>query len=230
MMKRGKKYMQALEKYDQHKEYSLKEGIKILKDIAYANYDEAIEVSMRLGVDPRHADQLVRGVVMLPHGQGKSVRVLVFAKGEKVKEAEEIGADYVGAEEMAEKVKNGWLEFDKVVATPDMMSVVGKIGKILGPRGLMPNPKLGTVTFDVKGAVKRAKAGEIEFKVDKTGNMHVSIGKKSFEEEKIRENVAMFYDSVVRAKPKAAKGKYIEAFYLSTSHSPSVKINVGTIE
>ncbi len=229
-MKRGKKYMQALEKYDQHKEYSLKEGIKILKDIAYANYDEAIEVSMRLGVDPRHADQLVRGVVMLPHGQGKSVRVLVFAKGEKVKEAEEIGADYVGAEEMAEKVKNGWLEFDKVVATPDMMSVVGKIGKILGPRGLMPNPKLGTVTFDVKGAVKRAKAGEIEFKVDKTGNMHVSIGKKSFEEEKIRENVAMFYDSVVRAKPKAAKGKYIEAFYLSTSHSPSVKINVGTIE
>jgi large subunit ribosomal protein L1 len=229
-MKRGKKYVQALEKYDQHKEYSLKEGIKILKDIAYANYDEAIEVSMHLGVDPRHADQLVRGVVMLPHGQGKSVRVLVFAKGEKVKEAEEAGADYVGAEEMVEKVKNGWLEFDKVVATPDMMSVVGKIGKILGPRGLMPNPKLGTVTFDVKGAVKRAKAGEIEFRVDKTGNMHVSIGKKSFEEEKIRENVAIFYDSVVRAKPKAAKGKYIEAFYLSTSHSPSVKINVGTIE
>jgi large subunit ribosomal protein L1 len=185
---------------------------------------------MHLGVDPRHADQLVRGVVMLPHGQGKSVRVLVFAKGEKVKEAEEAGADYVGAEEMVEKVKNGWLEFDKVVATPDMMSVVGKIGKILGPRGLMPNPKLGTVTFDVKGAVKRAKAGEIEFRVDKTGNMHVSIGKKSFEEEKIRENVAIFYDSVVRAKPKAAKGKYIEAFYLSTSHSPSVKINVGTIE
>jgi large subunit ribosomal protein L1 len=229
-MKRGKRYLQALEKYDQHKEYSLEEGIKILKDIAYANYDEAIEVSMHLGVDPRHADQLVRGMVVLPYGRGKSVKVLVFAKGEKVKEAENAGADYVGGEDMAEKIKSGWLEFDKIIATPDMMSVVGKMGKILGPRGLMPNPKLGTVTFDVKGAIERAKAGEIEFRVDKTSNIHASIARKSFDSEKLKENILAFYDSVVKAKPKAAKGRYIETLYLSATHSPSVKIGVGTIK
>jgi len=228
-MKRGKKYLQALEKYDQYKEYSLEEGIKILKDIAYANYDEAIEVSMHLGVDPRHADQMVRGTVVLPHGCGKSVRVLVFTKGEKVKEAEEAGADYVGGEDMVEKIKGGWLEFDKVIATPDMMSVVGRIGKILGPRGLMPSPKLGTVTFDVKGAIERAKAGEIEFRVDKTANIHASVGRKSFDVEKLKENIQAFYDSVVKAKPEAARGKYIETLYLSATHSPSVKIKVGTV-
>ncbi len=228
-MKRGKKYLQALEKYDQYKEYSLEEGIKILKDIAYANYDEAIEVSMHLGVDPRHADQMVRGTVVLPHGCGKSVRVLVFTKGEKVKEAEEAGADYVGGEDMVEKIKGGWLEFDKVIATPDMMSVVGRVGKILGPRGLMPSPKLGTVTFDVKGAIERAKAGEIEFRVDKTANIHASVGRKSFDVEKLKENIQAFYDSVVKAKPEAARGKYIETLYLSATHSPSVKIKVGTV-
>ncbi len=230
MAKKGRKYYEALKKYDYLKEYSLDEALSILKEIAYAKYDETVEVHMRLGVDPKHSDQIVRGSVSLPNGTGKSVRVLVFAKGEKVKEAEEAGADYVGADDFAQKIsKEGWLEFDKVIATPDMMGVVGKLGKILGPRGLMPNPKVGTVTFDVADAVKRAKAGEIEFRVDKTANIHAGVGKKSFETEKLKENVMALYDAIIKAKPSASKGKYIKSMYLATTHSPSVKVNVQSI-
>ncbi len=230
MAKKGRKYYEALKKYDYLKEYSLDEALSILKEIAYAKYDETVEVHMRLGVDPKHSDQIVRGSVSLPNGTGKSVRVLVFAKGEKVKEAEEAGADYVGADDFAQKIsKEGWLEFDKVIATPDMMGVVGKLGKILGPRGLMPNPKVGTVTFDVADAVKRAKAGEIEFRVDKTANIHAGVGKKSFEAEKLKENVMALYDAIIKAKPSASKGKYIKSMYLATTHSPSVKVNVQSI-
>jgi len=230
MAKKGRKYYEALKKYDYLKEYSLDEALSLLKEIAYAKYDETVEVHMRLGVDPKHSDQIVRGSVSLPNGTGKSVRVLVFAKGEKVKEAEEAGADYVGADDFAQKIsKEGWLEFDKVIATPDMMGVVGKLGKILGPRGLMPNPKVGTVTFDVADAVKRAKAGEIEFRVDKTANIHAGVGKKSFEGEKLKENVMALYDAIIKAKPSASKGKYIKSMYLATTHSPSVKVNVQSI-
>ncbi len=230
MAKKGKKYYEALKKYDHLKEYSLKEAISLVKDIAYANYDETVEVHMRLGVDPKHSDQVVRGSVSLPNGTGRTVRVLVFAKGEKVKEAEEAGADYVGADDFAQKIsKEGWLEFDKVIATPDMMGVVGKLGKILGPRGLMPNPKVGTVTFDVADAVKRAKAGEIEFRVDKTANIHAGVGKKSFEDEKLEENIMALYDAILKAKPATSKGKYIKSMYLATTHSPSVKVNVQSI-
>ena len=231
MAKRGKKYLEALKKYDYLKEYSLDEALKILKEIAYANYDETVEVHMKLGVDPKHSDQIVRGSVSLPHGTGKQVKVLVFAKGEKIKEAEEAGADYVGGQEYADKIaKEGWLEFDKVIATPDMMGIVGRLGKILGPRGLMPNPKVGTVTFDVADAVKRVKAGEVEFRVDKTANIHVGVGKKSFDEEKLKENILALYDAVVKAKPAAAKGKYVKSFHIATTHSPSVKVNVQSLQ
>ncbi len=231
MAKRGKKYLEALKKYDYLKEYDLDKAISILKEIAFAKYDETVEVHMRLGVDPKHSDQVVRGSVSLPNGTGKSVKVLVFAKGEKLSEAENAGADYVGGEDLAEKItKEGWLDFDKVIATPDMMGIVGKLGKVLGPRGLMPNPKVGTVTFDVADAVKRAKAGEIEFRVDKTANIHAGVGKKSFEDEKLKENILALYDAIIKAKPAASKGRYIKSFYIATSHSPSVKIDAQSIQ
>ena len=230
MAKRGKKYIGALKKYNHLDEYQLDEALKILKEISYANYDETVEVHMKLGVDPRHSDQIVRGSVTLPNGTGKKVRVLVFAKGEKIKEAEEAGADYVGGQEYADKIaKEGWLKFDKVIATPDMMGVVGRLGKILGPRGLMPNPKIGTVTFDVANAVKRAKAGEVEFRVDKTANIHVGVGKKSFDNDKLKENIITLYEAIVKSKPSAAKGKYIKSFHIATTHSPSVKINAQSL-
>ncbi len=230
MAKRGKKYVEALKKYNHLDEYQLDEALKILKEISYANYDETVEVHMKLGVDPRHSDQIVRGSVTLPNGTGKKVRVLVFAKGEKIKEAEEAGADYVGGQEYADKIsKEGWLEFDKVIATPDMMGIVGRLGKILGPRGLMPNPKIGTVTFDVADAVKRAKAGEVEFRVDKTANIHVGVGKKSFDNEKLKENILTLYEAIMKAKPSAAKGKYIKSFHIATTHSPSVRINAQSL-
>ncbi len=230
MAKRGKKYSSALEKYDRLKEYPLAESIKILRDIAYAKYDETVELHMKLGVDPRHSDQLVRGTVSLPNGTGKLVRVLVFAKGEKTKEAEDAGADFVGAEDMSEKIqKEGWLDFDKVIATPDMMGVVGKLGRILGPRGLMPNPKIGTVTPNIADAVKRAKAGEVEFRVDKTSNIHVGVGKKSFDDEKLNENITAVYNAILKAKPASSKGRYIKSFYLSATHSPSVKIDLQSM-
>jgi large subunit ribosomal protein L1 len=229
MAKHGKKYRQALEKYDFSKEYDLESAVSLLKNIAYANYDETVEVHTNLGIDPRHAEQQLRGTVTLPKGTGKTVRVLVFAKGEKIKEAQEAGADFVGAEDLIEKIQSGWMDFDKVIATPDMMGAVGKIGKILGPRGLMPNPKVGTVTFDIAGAVKRVKAGEVEFRSDKTGNVHLIAGKKSFNEQDLLDNIKTIYDTILKAKPSTAKGKYIKSFYLSTTHSPSVKVKLQAI-
>jgi large subunit ribosomal protein L1 len=229
MAKHGKKYRQALGKYDFSKEYDFSSAISLLKNIAYANYDETVEVHTNLGIDPRHADQQLRGAVTLPKGTGKTLRVLVFAKGEKIKEAQEVGADFVGAEDLIEKIQSGWMDFDKVIATPDMMGVVGKIGKILGPRGLMPNPKVGTVTFDIAGAVKRVKAGEVEFRSDKTGNVHLIAGKKSFNEQDLLDNIKTIYDTILKAKPSTAKGKYIKSFYLSTTHSPSVKVKLQAI-
>ncbi len=231
MAKRGKKYRAALEKVDRHKRYSFDEGIKLALDTAYANFDETVDVAVRLGVDPRHADQMVRGTVSLPHGTGKKVRVLAFAKGEKAREAEEAGADYVGAEELAEKIqKEGWLEFDRAVATPDMMPIVGKLGRILGPRGLMPNAKAGTVTQDIGKAIKEIKKGRIEFRVDKGGNIHAPLGKVSFGPEKIRENLEALLEALIRHKPAASKGAYIRGITVSTTMGPGVKLDPSEVK
>jgi large subunit ribosomal protein L1 len=199
--------------------------VKILKDHAKAKFDETVEVAMNLGVDPKHADQMVRGVVALPHGTGKTMRVAVFAKGDKAKEAQDAGADLVGAEDLAEKINGGEMGFDRVIATPDMMGVVGRLGKVLGPRGLMPNPKLGTVTADVKNAVKNAKAGEVQFRVEKAGIVHAGIGKASFSAEALQENVKAFVDAIMKAKPTGAKGTYIKKISLSSTMGPGIKIN-----
>jgi large subunit ribosomal protein L1 len=225
MPKQGKKYRAALEKVEPGRKYSLEEGLAKVKEIAFAKFDETVELTMWLGVDPRKADQLVRGTVVLPHGVGKSVRVLVIAQGEKVKEAEEAGADFVGGEDMVNQIKGGWLDFDAVIATPDMMRLVGQLGKILGPRGLMPNPKTGTVTFDVANAVRETKAGKVEYRVDKTGVIHVGIGKVSFEQDKLRENAQMLLDAVVKAKPSTAKGKYVKKVNLAATMSPGVLLD-----
>ncbi|HHV77813.1 MAG TPA: 50S ribosomal protein L1 [Syntrophothermus lipocalidus] len=224
-MKRGKKYLEALKKIDRNRLYEPGEALQLVKELASAKFDETVELSVRLGVDPRHADQQVRGTVGLPHGTGKTRRVLVFAKGEKLKEAEEAGADVVGGEELAEKIRGGWLDFDVAVATPDMMGVVGKLGKILGPRGLMPNPKSGTVTFDIARTVKELKAGRIEFRVDKTAIVHGPIGKVSFEVEKLRENFNAFMEALIKAKPPAAKGQYLRSIAVSSTMGPGIKIN-----
>ena len=194
-------------------------------ETAYAKFDESVDVALRLGVDPRHADQVVRGAVMLPHGTGKTIRVLVFAKGEKEKEAREAGADYVGAEDMAEKITSGWLEFDKVVATPDMMSVVGKLGRILGPRGMMPNPKLGTVTFDIARVVNEMKAGRVEFRVDKAGIIHCPVGRVSFGKDKLMDNVKTLLGTVMKLRPSASKGTYIKSVAFSSTMGPGVKVD-----
>jgi large subunit ribosomal protein L1 len=225
MPKKGKKYLERLALIDRLKRYNLDEGLDLLEKVSYANFDESVEAAFRLGVDPRHADQMVRGTVILPHGTGKSVRVLVFAKGEKEKEAQEAGADYVGAEDLIEKIKGGWLDFDKAIATPDMMGTVSKIGRILGPRGLMPNPKVGTVTFDVGKAVKELKTGKVEFRTEKTGIVHTIIGKKSFGKEKLRENFITLLDILIRMKPASSKGAYLRGIALSTSMSPGVKLD-----
>ena len=225
MPKQGKKYRAALEKVEPGRKYSLEEGLAKVKEIAFAKFDETVELTMWLGVDPREADQLVRGTVVLRHGVGKSVRVLVIAQGEKVKEAEEAGADFVGGEDMVNQIKGGWLDFDAVIATPDMMRLVGQLGKILGPRGLMPNPKTGTVTFDVANAVRETKAGKVEYRVDKTGVIHVGIGKVSFEQDKLRENAQMLLDAVVKAKPSTAKGKYVKKVNLAATMSPGVLLD-----
>ncbi|HEV7377556.1 MAG TPA: 50S ribosomal protein L1 [Pyrinomonadaceae bacterium] len=225
MRKHGKKYRTAAEKIEVGRKYTLDEGIEKVKEIAFAKFDETVELTMWLGVDPRKADQLVRGTVVLPHGLGRSKTVLVIAQGEKQKEAEEAGADFVGGEDMVDKIKGGWLEFDAVIATPDMMRAVGQLGKVLGPRGLMPNPKTGTVTFDVATAVRETKAGKIEYRVDKTGVIHVPVGKVSFDPQKIQENARMLLDAVVKAKPSTAKGKYVKKVNLAPTMGPGVLLD-----
>ncbi len=222
----GKKYFDA-RKLIENREYDLDEALDLLPKVKVAKFDETVEISMLLGIDPKQSDQNVRGVVNLPAGTGKKVRVLVFAKGEKVKEAQEAGADYVGADDLAKQIESGWLDFDVVIATPDSMDVVGKLGKILGPRGLMPNPKLGTVTNDVAKAVKDAKAGRVEFRADKFANIHAVAGKVSFRKEDLQKNVSTLIDAVMRAKPQSAKGQYIKGCFISLTMSPSIKLNVS---
>ena len=228
MAKHGKNFTAAAGKVEP-RAYSLDDAVGLAKETAFAKFDETMEMALRLGVDPRHADQMVRGTVVLPHGTGKSVRVLVFAAGEKMKEAEEAGADHVGGEEMAEKINGGWLDFDAVVSTPDLMKVVGRLGKVLGPRGLMPNPKAGTVTFDVGAAVAQIKAGKIEFRVEKTGIIHAPFGKASFEEAQLQENAQALLDAVIRAKPAAAKGKYIKSVSISSTMGPGVRVDEASL-
>lgn len=225
-MKRGKKYLENLKQVDRSRLYALTEAIELVQKTATANFDETIEAHFRLGVDSRHADQQVRGAIVLPHGTGKEVKVLVFAKGEKVSEAEAAGADYVGGEEYIEKIQNqNWFDFDVVVATPDMMGVVGRLGRILGPKGLMPNPKSGTVTFDVGKAIKDIKAGKVEYRLDKTNIIHVPIGKASFGTEKLEENFTTLLDAIIKAKPAAAKGQYLRSITLSSTMGPGIKVN-----
>ena len=226
MARHGKNFKQAVEKLESHP-YSLSEAVGLAKESAFAKFDETMEMAVRLGVDPRHADQMVRGTVALPHGTGKSVRVLVFAGGEKVKEAEDAGADHVGGEEMAKKVKDGWLDFDAVVATPDMMKIVGGLGRVLGPRGLMPNPKTGTVTFDVGQAVEQIKAGKIEFRVDKAGIVHAPFGKASFTAEQLQENAEALIGAVLKARPASAKGKYVKSVSVSSTMGPGIRVDEG---
>lgn len=226
----GKKLAAVKEKLDLQREYTLEEAVDILKENSFAKFDETVEMSINLGIDPRKSDQVVRNTVVLPHGTGKEIRVLVFAKGDKEKEATEAGADYVGAEDLIEKIQQGWLDFDRAIATPDMMGQIGKLGKILGPRGLMPNPKLGTVTFEVGKAVKEAKAGKIEYRNDKGGVVHVPIGKLSFEKEKLVENAVAVLKSVVRAKPPTSKGKYIKKVSMSSTMGPGLKIDISRLK
>ncbi len=229
MGRHGKRLSGAYETIDREADYEVVKAVKLVKEAKKAKFDETIEIAMNLGVDPRHADQMVRGVVALPHGSGKDATVAVFAKGDKAEEAKAAGADIVGAEDLAEKVQNGVIEFDRCVATPDMMSVVGKLGKVLGPRGLMPNPKLGTVTPDVTAAVKSAKAGDIEFRVEKAGLIHAGIGKASFSEDALVDNVRAFYDAIMKAKPSGAKGTYVKRVSLSSTMGPGVKISVASL-
>ncbi|WP_028841292.1 50S ribosomal protein L1 [Thermodesulfobacterium hveragerdense] len=230
MAKHGKKYREALAKVDRTKKYSFEEAVKLALETAHAKFDETVEVAVKLGVDPRHADQMVRGSVVLPHGTGRTARVLVFAKGDKAKEALEAGADYVGDEDLIEKIqKENWLEFDKVIATPDMMPAVSKLGKILGPRGLMPSSKTGTVTFDVAKAVKDIKAGKVDFRVDRGAVVHVPVGKVSFGEKKILENMAAFFEALLKAKPSAAKGQYIRSVAISTTMGPGIKVDPNEV-
>ncbi|MDN5325377.1 MAG: large subunit ribosomal protein [Moorella sp. (in: firmicutes)] len=225
MPKHGKRYREISKLVSRQELYEPDEAIELLKKTASAKFDETVEVAVKLGVDPRHADQQVRGTVVLPNGTGKTRRVLVFAKGDKAKEAEEAGADFVGAEELVEKVQGGWLDFDVAIATPDMMGLVGRLGRILGPRGLMPNPKAGTVTMDIARAVKEVKAGKIEFRVDKTAIIHAPIGKASFEARKLKENFQALMDALLRAKPATARGQYLKSISLATTMGPGIKVN-----
>ena len=225
-MKKGKRLRSALEAIDRSRSYELGEALRIIKSSAKAKFDETVELSMNLGVDPRHADQMVRGVINLPHGTGKAVRVGVFARGEKAEEARAAGADVVGAEDLAEKIQQGQIDFDRCIATPDMMPVVGRLGKVLGPRGLMPNPKLGTVTQDVAEAVQSAKGGQVEYRVEKAGIIHAGVGKLSFDEKALEENVRTLVDAVNRAKPSGAKGTYIKRISLSSTMGPGIKLDV----
>src|SRR5512136_541410 len=229
MAKAGKKFEKA-DAAIEKKPYPLEEAVTLLKKVAFAKFNETVEVSMRLGVDPKHADQMVRGTVVLPNGLGKSKRVIVIASGEKVKEAKDAGADEIGGEDIVERIAGGWMDFDAVVATPDLMRSVGKLGKVLGPRGLMPNPKTGTVTFDVGKAIKEIKAGKVEFRVDKTGIIHAPCGKIQFDEKSLYENAKALIDAVVRAKPPSSKGKYVRSVIISSTMSPGIRIDAASIE
>ncbi|RNC62993.1 MAG: 50S ribosomal protein L1 [Candidatus Dichloromethanomonas elyunquensis] len=225
MAKKGKKYLDALKTFDRQALHEPSEAIGLVKTNAKAKFDETVEVAFKLGIDTRHADQQIRGAVVLPHGTGKTLSVLVFAKGEKAKEAEQAGADFVGAEDMVEKIQQGWFGFDVAVATPDMMGTVGKLGRLLGPKGLMPNPKTGTVTVDVERAIKEIKAGKVEYRADKAGIIHVPIGKASFEQDELIENYKTIAETVLKAKPAAAKGQYVKSATVSSTMGPGVKIN-----
>ena len=230
MGRRGKKYGDSAEKIDRLRKYTFEEAVRLVLDSAYVKFDESVDLAVRLGVDPRHADQMVRSTVVLPHGIGKEVCVAVFAKGEKEKEALEAGADYAGSDDLVGKIQEGWLEFDKAIATPDMMSSVGKLGRILGPRGMMPNAKLGTVTFDVARAVTEIKAGKIDFKVEKAGIVHAPVGKVSFGLERLLENIAAFMDTILRLKPPASKGTYLRGVAISTTMGPGIKIDPAYVK
>jgi large subunit ribosomal protein L1 len=229
MAKPGKKYQAAASKIEK-RQYELVEALAVIKDSSFAKFDETVEVHMRLGVDPRHADQMVRGTIVLPHGTGKQMRVAVIAAGEKIKEAEAAGADIVGGDDLVERISGGFLDFDALVATPDMMKGVGRLGKVLGPRGLMPNPKTGTVTFDIAKAIKEIKAGKVEYRVDKTGIIHAGVGKISFGVEKLTENARALIDAVQKAKPSAAKGRYVKAIHLASTMGPSVAVSSTILE
>ncbi len=225
----SKRFKQAAEPVDPDRTYSLAEAVELIKNAPAAKFDESVELAINLGVDPKHADQMVRGALVLPHGVGKSVRVIVFAKGDKEKEAQEAGADVVGAEDLAKKIQDeGWLEFDRAIATPDMMGVVGRLGKVLGPRGLMPNPKLGTVTMDVGQAVREQKSGKVEYRVEKAGIVHVAVGKKSFEPQQLVENASALLDAILKAKPAASKGTYLKKVCVSTTMGPGIRIDPST--
>ncbi len=229
MAMHGQRLKKAYENFDRDATYNVSEAVKIVKDAATTKFDETVEIAMNLGVDPKHADQMVRGTVTLPHGTGKALRVAVFAKGDKAKEAEAAGADVVGAEDLAEKIEKGDIDFDRCIATPDMMAVVGKLGKVLGPKGLMPNPKLGTVTMDVKVAIDAAKAGQIEFRVEKEGIIHAGVGKASFSQDHLAENVSAFIDAIFKAKPTGVKGSYLKKASLSSTMGPGVKLDLAQL-
>ncbi|MDH5201750.1 MAG: 50S ribosomal protein L1 [Nitrospirota bacterium] len=225
----SKKITASQEKIEKGKEYSFEEAVRLVKESAFTKFDETVDLAVNLGIDPRKSDQMVRGMVVLPHGIGKKVKVLVFAKGEKEKEARDAGADFVGAEDLVEKITKGWLDFDKAVATPDLMGIVGKLGKILGPRGLMPNPKLGTVTFDIARAVKEIKAGKVEYKTEKAGIVHVPIGKVSFDTQKLIDNGKAVVDSIRKAKPATSKGKYLKKIYISSTMGPGISVDMASL-
>jgi large subunit ribosomal protein L1 len=228
-MKRGKKYRAAAEKIDRMRQYDLKEAVPLLKKLGTAKFDETVQLSANLGVDPRHADQQVRGTVVLPHGTGRSLRVLVLARGEKEKEAKDAGADFVGADEFLPKLREGWMDVDVIIATPDLMAEVGKLGKILGPKGLMPNPKSGTVTMDVSKAVRESKGGKVEYRVDKGSNIHVPVGKMSFDEQKLLENITVLITELVRSKPASSKGKYLKSLSIAPAMGPSIRLDAGVL-
>lgn len=229
MARHGKKYRSAGDKVER-RQYALNDAVSLAKQAAYANFDETVEMAVRLGVDPKHADQMVRGTVVLPHGTGKTMRVAVFAAGEKAHEAEEAGADVVGGEDLAKRIEGGWMDFDAVVATPDMMKVVGRLGRVLGPRGLMPNPKTGTVTFEVAKAIEDIKAGKVEFRVDKTGIIHAPFGKVSFSEDQLHENARVLVNAILKARPASAKGRYIRSFTISTTMGRGVRVDEGPLQ
>ncbi|MCX5738269.1 MAG: 50S ribosomal protein L1 [Proteobacteria bacterium] len=229
-MPQTKRMKQAIESVDRDRSYGLRDAVELLKNAPLLKFDESVDVAVNLGVDPKHADQMVRGGIVLPHGTGKSVRILVFAKGDKEKEAQAAGADHVGADDLAKRIQEGWLEFDRVIATPDMMGVVGRLGRVLGPRGLMPNPKLGTVTMDVARAVAEQKSGKVEYRVEKAGIVHVSVGRKSFSVDQLVDNATALIDALVRAKPASAKGAYLKKISISTTMGPGVRVDPSSVE